>query len=310
VSSLKGRDLLTLQELSPEEIWEILKSSAELKRERAAGIGRRTLEGRGLALLFQRPSTRTRISLQLAFSELGGIPVPLDWSGLQLARGESIADTGRFFSRVFSAVAARVVSHDIIEDLAKSCTRPVFNALSDLYHPTQIIADLFTIWEKKGRLSGLNMAYVGDGNNVANSLLIGCAKMGLNVNVATPQGYEPNPLTLKWATENVEGDAAIHLVRDPKEAVKGADAVETDVWVSMGQEQEAAERARAFFPTYQVNEELLKCASPDAIVLHCQPWHLGEEIAAEVAYGPRCMAFDEAENRLHTAKALFAHIIV
>jgi ornithine carbamoyltransferase len=310
VNSLKGRDLLTLQELSSEEVWEVLKASAELKRERAAGISRRTLEGKGLALLFQRPSTRTRISLQLAFSELGGIPVPLDWSGLQLARGESIADTGRFLSRVFSAVAARVVSHDIVEDLAESCTQPVFNALSDLYHPTQIIADLFTIWEKKGHLPGLHLAYVGDGNNVANSLLIGCAKMGINVKVATPQGYEPNHSALKWATENVEGDAAIHLVRDPMEAVKGADVVETDVWVSMGHDQEADARTRAFFPTYQVNEELLKCASSDVIVLHCQPWHLGEEITAEVAYGPRCVAFDEAENRLHTAKALFAHIII
>lgn len=310
MNSLKGRDLLTLQELSSVEIGEILKTSAELKRERAAGISRRKLEGRSLALLFQRPSTRTRISLQLAFSELGGIPVPLDWGGLQLARGESVADTGRFFSRVFSGVAARVVSHNIVEDLAKSCTRPVFNALSNLYHPTQIIADLFTIWEKKGRLPGLNLAYVGDGNNVANSLLIGCAKMGLNLNVATPKGYEPDPLALKWATENVEGGAAIHLVHDPMEAVKGADVVETDVWVSMGHDQEAAERERAFFPAYQVNEELLKCASPDAIVLHCQPWHLGEEITTEVAYSPKCVAFDEAENRLHTAKALFANIIV
>jgi len=309
VNSLRERDLLTLKELSPEEIWQVLKTSAELKRERAAGVYRRTLEGRCLALVFQRPSTRTKISLQLAFSELGGIAVPLDWSGLQLARGESIADTGRFFSRVFSGVAARVVSHNIVEDLADNCTQPVFNALSDLYHPTQIIADLFTIWEKKHRLTGLNLAYVGDGNNVANSLLIGCAKMGLNVNMATPQGYEPNPSALKWAEENVEGGAAIHLMRDPIEAMKDADVIETDVWVSMGHEGEASERARAFRPTYQVNEELLKCASPDAIVLHCQPWHLGEEITEGVAYGLKCVAFDQAENRLHTAKALFAHII-
>jgi len=287
-----------------------LKTSAELKRERAAGISRRTLEGRSLALMFQRPSTRTRIALQLAFSELGGIPVSLDWSSLQLARGESVADTGRFFSRVFSGVAARVVSHSTVEDLAESCTQPVFNALSDLYHPTQIIADLFTIWEKKHRLSGLKLAFVGDGNNVANSLLIGCAKMGLNVNLATPKGFEPNPLALKLAEGIVEGGAAINLIRDAIEAVKGADVIETDVWVSMGHEQEAAERMKAFFPMYQVNEELLKYASPDAIVLHCQPWHLGEEITEGVAYGPQCVAFDQAENRLHTAKALFAHIII
>jgi len=186
----------------------------------------------------------------------------------------------------------------------------VFNALSDLYHPTQIIADLFTIWEKKGRLPGLNLAYVGDGNNVANSLLIGCAKMGLNVNVATPQGFEPNTSALKWAEENVECGATIRLLRSPMEAVKDADVIETDVLVSMGHEEERTERARAFHPTYQVNVELLKCASPDAIVLHCQPWHLGEEITEGVAYGPHCVAFDQAENRLHTAKALFSHIIV
>ncbi|HSI80437.1 MAG TPA: ornithine carbamoyltransferase [Solirubrobacterales bacterium] len=285
------RDLITGEELEPSALAALLDRALELKAGRAGGEGAGALTGRTVALLFERPSTRTRISFQVGVAELGGHPLPLRADELQLGRGESIGDTARVLSRYLHAIVIRSGSHQTVVELARAADVPVVNALTPLHHPCQALADLITLRERFGSLAGLAVAYVGDGNNVARSLAILGRAAGVEVRVAAPEGYRLEP-----------GLAALETT-DPREAVAGADAVYADVWVSMGNEEEAARR-RADLAPYQLNSELLGAASARAVALHCLPAHPGEEITAEVLYGECSAVWDQAENRLHAQKAL------
>ena len=283
--------LLTGEELTAEQLTALLERAAELKAGRGEGVGAQSLAGRTVALLFERPSTRTRISFQVGVAELGGHPLTLRADELQLGRGESIADTARVLSRYLHAIVIRAGSHATVAELAAAAEVPVVNALTPVHHPCQALADLLTLRERFGDLDGVSVAYVGDGNNVARSLAILGRLAGVEVRVATPIGYELEP-----------GLPALHT-RDPREAAEGADALYADVWVSMGDEGEA-ERRRADLAPYQLNAELLALGSERAIALHCLPAHPGEEITEEVLYGERSAVWDQAENRLHAQKAL------
>jgi ornithine carbamoyltransferase len=291
-----ARHFLTGEELTRDELAALLDRGLELKAGRRAGEGRDALDGLGVALLFERPSTRTRVSFEVGVAELGGTPVVLRGDELQLARGESVADTARVLSRYVGAIVVRAGAHAIVNELAGAATVPVINALTPEHHPCQALADLLTLREWLGDLEGLKLAYVGDGNNVARSLAIAGACAGIEVRVASPEGYGLEP-----------GLAALDTV-DPREAVAGADAVYTDVWVSMGEEADA-ERRRADLAPYQVNAELLSEAAERAIALHCLPAHPGEEITADVLYGERSAVWDQAENRLHAQKALLERLL-
>jgi len=307
---LRGRDLLSVSDLSSDELSRILELTKTLKAERGHAKWKAALSGRTLAMLFMKPSTRTRVSFDVAMHELGGHSITLSPSETQLSRGETVSDTGRVLSRYVSGIMARVTSHSILVDLAQHSSVPVINGLSDLEHPCQAITDVFTIWEKKRNLRGLMVAFIGDANNVANSLMLASLTLGADFSIATPKGYEPRPEVLREVAKIAEKtNSSIVTTHDPAEAVKDADVIYTDVWASMGHEKEAEERMKAFYPKYQVNRDLLRSASPDAIVLHCQPWHIGLEIAEDVAYGPQCVAFDQAENRLHIAKSLLVLIV-
>ncbi len=310
MKSLKGRDLLTLQDYTREEIMFILETAKMLKQryysgERVIPI----LKGKTLAMIFQKPSTRTRVSFEVAMLQLGGFVLYLSWNELQLGRGETIADTARVLSRYVDSVMARVYKQSDLEELAKYADIPIINGLSDLYHPCQALGDMLTIWEKKGRLKDLKIAWVGDGNNVANSLIIISTKLGLDIAVATPKGYEPPKHVIEWAYENArESGSKITLTNDPSEAVKDADVIYTDVWVSMGQEKEKEIRLRVFRP-YQVNKELIKKAKENVIFMHCLPAHRGEEVTDEVIDGPWSVVWDQAENRLHAQKAILSLLL-
>ena len=286
-----ARHLLTGSELEAKEIASLLARAEELKEGRAAGEGRGVLDGRTVALLFERPSTRTRVSFQVGVAELGGNPLPLRADELQLGRGESIADTARILSRYLHAIVIRADSDETVAELAVGADVPVINGLTPLHHPCQALADLQTLQQRFGRVEGLKVAYVGDGNNVARSLAIVGGTVGVEVRVASPSGYELEP-----------GLAAV-ATNDPREAAAGADAVYTDVWVSMGDDAQAAQR-RADLAPYQLNAELLTGAASHAIVMHCLPAHPGEEITEELLYGERSAIWDQAENRLHSQKAL------
>ncbi len=306
---LKGRSLDSLSHLTKEEIEQILKTSELLKLQLLRGEEHPLLKGKTLAMIFEKPSTRTRVSFEVGMWQLGGYALYLSASDLQLGRGEPVADTAQVLSRYVDGIMARVFAHQTILDLAKYSRAPVMNGLSDFTHPCQGLADLFTIYEKKGRLSGLRLAYVGDGNNVAHSLLYGCSKMGLNITLACPKNYEPNPeVVLKAKEEGKKNGSEVRVTKDPKEAVKGADIVYTDVWASMGKEKEHEERIRVFKP-YQVNGKLVKEAREDYIFMHCLPAHRGEEVTDEVADSENSVIFDQAENRLHTQKAVMALIM-
>ncbi|MCS7120479.1 MAG: ornithine carbamoyltransferase [Nitrososphaerota archaeon] len=304
----RGRDFLTLQECTEEEIWKLLEATDTFKKK-ANRVGK-LLHGFNIALLFQKPSTRTRLSFEVAIHQLGGNAIYLGWSESQLGRGETIADTARVLSRYVDGLVMRVHKHSDLEEMAKYALIPVINALSDLHHPCQAIADLYTIWEKHGSLKGLKLAYVGDGNNVCNSLLIACSKVGINISVACPKNFEPDPTVLKWALENARlSGSEVRLVRDPVEAVKDADIVYTDTFVSMGDEAEREERLRVFIPKYQVTSALLEKASDQVLFMHCLPAHRMEEVTDEVIDGPRSIVWDQAENRLHSSKAIFAYVL-
>jgi ornithine carbamoyltransferase len=284
------RHFLTGEELSPDELRRLLDRALELKAGRPAeGAG--ALADRSVALVFEKPSTRTRISFEVGVAELGGTPVVLRGDELQLSRGESVGDTARVLSRYLHAIAIRSGSHESVEELAESSEVPVVNALTPAHHPCQALADLMTLAERFGELDGLRLAYVGDGNNVARSLAILGRTAGVEVAVASPAGYE------------LDDPHGATLTTDPREAAAGADAVYADVWVSMGDEETADARREALAP-YQLNDGLLASASDRAIALHCLPAHPGEEITAEVLYGPRSAVWDQAENRLHAQKAL------
>lgn len=291
-------------DFSAEEILEIIRLANRLKHE---GRGRHTgtLAGKKLAMLFQKPSTRTRVSFEAAMADLGGRALYLGWNELQLGRGETIADTARVLSRYVDGIMARVFAYRDIQELASHASVPVINGLTEVNHPMQTLADLLTIWEKKGSFGGVKIAWIGDGNNVCNSLLVGCSKLGISVDVACPEGYEPDEEFLKAARmEGSKTNCAISTMREPKEAVTDADIVYTDVFVSMGQETETIKRKQSFLPKYQVNSALLSNCKKDFIFMHDLPAHRGEEVTDEVIDGSRSVVWEQAENRLHTAKAV------
>lgn len=304
---LKGKDLLSIHELSVDEVQEILALAKELKAKQKAGVPHKILAGKTLGMIFEKSSTRTRVSFETGMYQLGGQALFLSNRDLQLGRGEPIRDTARVLSRYLDGIMIRTFGHDRVEELAKWADIPVINALTDLLHPCQVLTDLLTIEEYKGKnLKGLKMAYVGDGNNMTNSFLYGCAKVGMTFVAATPENYRPNAEVYKNALEDAkETGAELSLVTDPHEAVKDADIVVTDTWASMGQEAEHEERKKIFAP-YQVNKELLKGADKRVIVMHCLPAYRGEEITEEVLEANANVIFDEAENRLHTQKAIMA----
>ncbi|WP_456366328.1 ornithine carbamoyltransferase [Thermococcus sp.] len=309
VVSLAGRDVLCLQDFTREELETVLKTAEMMKIWNKIGKPHRVLEGKTLAMIFQKPSTRTRVSFEVGIYQLGGYGLYLNAQDLQLRRGETIADTARVLSRYVDGMMARVYAHKDVEDLAKYASVPVINGLSDFSHPCQALADYQTILEKKGRIAGLKIVYVGDGNNVAHSLMIAGTKLGANVVVATPEGYEPDERVIKWAEKNAsESGGSFELLHDPVKAVKDADVIYTDVWASMGQEAEAEQRRKIFKP-FQVNKELVKHAKPDYIFMHCLPAHRGEEVTDDVVDSPNSVVFDEAENRLHAQKAVMALVM-
>ena len=304
---LKGKDMLSIHDLSVDEVQELLALAKELKAKQKAGVPHEILKGKTLGMIFEKSSTRTRVSFETGMYQLGGQALFLSNRDLQLGRGEPIRDTARVLSRYLDGIMIRTFGHDRVEELAKWADIPVINALTDLLHPCQVLTDLLTIEEYKGKnLKGLKMAYVGDGNNMTNSFLYGCAKVGMTFVAATPEDYRPDETVFKNALEDAkETGAALSLVTDPKEAVKDADIVVTDTWASMGQEAEHEARKKIFAP-YQVNKELLKGADKRVIVMHCLPAYRGEEITEEVLEANADVIFDEAENRLHTQKAIMA----
>ena len=302
-----GRDFLSIDDITPRELHHLLELSAKIKQSPADYATR--LGGMAVALIFEKPSTRTRVSFEVGVASLGGHPLALSSSELQLGRGETIEDTGRVLSRYCQAIVLRTFGQERLEALAVGATVPVVNSLSDYEHPCQILADLLTVIERKGDPAGRTIAYLGDGNNVAHSLLLGGAKLGMHVRVATPTGFEPIPQVVERAEEIASrAGGSIELVNDAEAAVKDADVLYTDVWASMGQEQEHAERVLVFTP-YRIDAEKLALARDDAIVLHCLPAHRGEEITDEVIDGPASAVWDQAENRLHTQKALLLWLL-
>ncbi len=304
---LKGKDLLSIHDLSVAEVEEILSLAKELKAMQKAGVEHHLLAGKTLGMIFEKSSTRTRVSFETGMYQLGGQALFLSSRDLQLGRGEPIKDTARVLSRYLDGIMIRTFGHDRVEELAKWADIPVINALTDLLHPCQVLTDLLTIREHKGEnLKGLKMAYVGDGNNMTNSYLYGCAKVGMTFVAATPEDYRPDAAVFENACKDAEETGAeLSLVTDPQEAVKDADIVVTDTWASMGQEAEHEMRKKIFAP-YQVNKELLKGADKRVIVMHCLPAYRGEEITDEVLEANADVIFDEAENRLHTQKACMA----
>jgi len=308
---LKGRHLTCLIDYSPDEIRALIEMGLEFKRRFYAGERViPVLEGRSIAMIFEKPSTRTRVSFEVAAWQLGAKAMYLGWRDLQLGRGETIGDTARVLSRYVDGIVARVKEHEKVEELARYSRVPVVNGLSDLSHPVQALGDYMTILEVLGRLEGVTLAFVGDGSdNVLHSLLVAGAKLGVNIRVATPRELQPDKRILEAALEAArESGSEIVIVEDPVEAVKGADIVYTDVWVSMGQEEERERKIRLLRP-YQVNSRLMEAAGPRARFMHCLPAHRGEEVTDDVIDGPRSLVWDQAENRLHIQKAVLAALI-
>ncbi|NOZ69607.1 MAG: ornithine carbamoyltransferase [Deferribacteres bacterium] len=297
------RDFLTLSDITPEELAALLERAAALK----AGTDSSAcpLMGKSIGLLFDKTSTRTRISFQTGIYQLGAQAIYINTQELQLGRGETIEDTARVLSRYLHGIVLRTYAHTTIEKLAANATIPVINGLTDMHHPCQALADMLTIKEKKGRLRGVRLVYVGDGNNVANSLLEAALMTGVELVIACPKGYEPDN---RIYTRVVSGGGRVRIVTDPEEAVRDADVLYTDVWISMGQEREV-ERRKKIFRGYQINRRLVSLAKPDVIVMHCLPAHRGEEITDDVLDSPQSVVIDQAENRLHTQKALLEMLV-
>lgn len=303
------KDLLSLGPVPSEYVHRLLALAAELKQLRQQRKVHARLAGRTLGLLFQKASTRTRVSFEVGMNQLGGQALFLPINDIQLSRGESVPDTARVLSRYLDGIVVRTFDQAIVEEWARESTIPIINGLTDLHHPCQALSDLLTIQEKKKTLKGLRLAYVGDGNNMANSLIEAAAKVGMHISLGCPRGYQPDAAVVERARQDAaRTESRIELSEDPEAAVKGADAVYTDVWISMGQEREQARRLKAF-SAYQVNERLMKRAKSDAIVLHCLPAHRGEEITAGVLDGPQSVVFDQAENRLHIQKAILVELL-
>jgi ornithine carbamoyltransferase len=309
VPTSSAKDLLTVMAVPRERIARLLRLAAELKSQWRGRRPARPLAGVTLGLLFEKPSTRTRVSFEAGMNQLGGQSLFLSAADIQLCRGESIADTAKVLSRYLDGLVVRTYDQATVEEWARQAAIPVINGLTDLCHPCQALSDLFTIQEHKGTLKGLRLAYIGDGNNVAHSLLEAAAKTGMAIRLACPRGYEPDQRVVDQArVEAEETGASIEVMDDPHVAVKEADAVYTDVWISMGREREQSRRLKALTP-YQLNERLLKRAKSDAIVMHCLPAHRGQEISAGVLDGPQSVVLDQAENRLHMQKAILVELL-
>jgi ornithine carbamoyltransferase len=307
--TLATTHLLAVRDLSREAMLALFKEAAELKAMRRRALSAQRLSGKTLGLFFEKPSTRTRVSFEAGMNQLGGQSIFLSVADIQMRRGETVADTARVLSRYLDGLVIRCYEHRTVEEWARNATIPVINGLTDLHHPCQVLSDLFTIREKKRRWKGIKIAYVGDGNNVANSLIEGAAIMGMAISVACPQGYEPTAAIVAWARERAERTgAAIEIVQDPFIAVKGADVLYTDVWTSMGRENEESQRIDALRP-YQLNGRLVAAADPDAIVMHCLPAHRAQEITTDVLDGPQSVVLDQAENRLHVQKAMLIKLL-
>ena len=304
--ALKHKDLISIHDLEIGEVALILDVAAKLKRKQKKGEPHQYLKGKSLAMLFSKASTRTRTSFEVGFYQLGGHPIYLSDDASQIGRGEPVKDTARVLSRFVDGIMIRTFSHESVIELAKYASIPVINGLTDLLHPCQALTDMFTIQEKMKVLKGRKMVYVGDGNNMAHSLMYACAKVGMNMVCACPKGYQPDPHVLAEAQEDAaHAGCTITIEEDVMKAVKGADVLYTDTWASMGQEEEHDARKKIFAP-YQINAELLAAARPEAIVMHCLPAYRGEEITDDVIEGPQSVVFDQAENRLHVQKAIMA----
>jgi ornithine carbamoyltransferase len=304
--NMKGKSLIEIHQLTLEEIWEIFDLSASLKMKLITGESHRLLEGKTLGMIFSKPSTRTRVSFETGIFQLGGLGMYFSQNDLQLKKSENISDSAKVLSRYLSGIMIRTFDHQDVIDLARFGSIPVINGLTDLHHPCQVLADLFTILEKKKTLRGLKLAYIGDGNNMAHSLLHGCSKTGMDISIASPGDYKPLDYIVKESLENAKVfGSKIEILDDPVAAVKDADIIYTDVWASMGQESQAEDRKKKFMK-YQVNPELVKYAKEDYLFMHCLPAHRGDEVVNEVADSPNSVIFDEAENRLHVQKAIMA----
>ncbi|MEW6004930.1 MAG: ornithine carbamoyltransferase [Stygiobacter sp.] len=307
--NMKGKSLIEINDLSLEEIYQIFDLSATLKQDRLIGKKHHVLEGKKLGMIFSKPSTRTRVSFEVGIYELGGIGLYFNQNDLQLKKSESVSDTAKVLSRYLDGIMIRTFEHQDVIDLAKYGSIPVINGLTDLHHPCQVLTDLFTILEKKRKLQGLKLAYIGDGNNMAHSLLHGCSKVGMDISIASPSGYKPLDFVVEESMKNAKYmGSKIEILENPIEAVKNADIIYTDVWASMGQEKEAEERKKKFIK-YQVNPELVKHAKEDYLFMHCLPAHRGDEVVDEVADSANSVIFDEAENRLHVQKAIMALVM-
>ena len=305
---MKERDFLSLDDLSSEELRDLLTAAQHAKKDPARWRDR--IAGKQVALIFEKPSTRTRVSFETAVETMGGHAIVLRGDELQLGRGETIEDTGRVLSRYVDAIVIRTFGQDRLERLAEAATVPVVNALSDFSHPCQGVADLQTIEEKLDRLKGVALAYVGDGNNVAHSLMFGGAKMGMDIRIACPEGFEPLPQVVDRCQEICnDSGGRLFITRELEAAAKDANVLYTDVWVSMGQEDEAEDRTK-LFADYQINDQAIAEAASDAIVMHCLPAHRGEEISASAIDGPRSVVWDQAENRMHAQKAILSWLMV
>lgn len=304
--TLRGRSFISLHDFNAEDIQYILEVGAHLKTLQKKRIPHPYLAGKTLGMIFQKSSTRTRVAFEVGMYQLGGHALFLSPRDIQLGRGETVKDTALVLGRMLDGIMIRTFDHEEVIQLAQWSGIPVINGLTDLLHPTQVIGDLMTIKEHKGTLKGLKLAFIGDGNNVAHSLLFGGAKVGMDVVIAAPDGFGPDAKILELARQDAQASGAVlSVVKDPAEAVQGADVLYTDVWASMGQEENAEEKEQQF-RKYQINQQLLKQAKPDAIVLHCLPAKRGKEITDEVMDGPQSKVFDEAENRLHAHKAIMA----
>lgn len=304
--SLKGKDFLSVHDLSVDEIYQIFDFAKTLKAKQKAGEPHPLLKGKTLGMIFQKSSTRTRVSFEVGMWQLGGMALFLSSNDLQIGRGEPVKDTARVLSRYVDGIMIRTFSHLEVEELAEHATIPVINALTDLLHPCQAMADIFTALEHKGDLKGRKLCYIGDGNNMVNSLLHICAKIGMDISVATPPNYAPDATIVEQAAVSAkQSGSKITILDDPFAAAKDADVLYTDVWASMGREGEQAIRKQAF-AGFQINNAILQAAKKDTIVMHCLPAHRGEEITDDVIEGPNSVVFDEAENRLHVQKAIMA----
>lgn len=306
---MKGKNLVSIDDLSREEVAQILETAEIIKLRYYSKESQPVLKGKILGMIFQKPSLRTRVSFETGMIQLGGEVIYLGPDDIKLGQREATKDIAQVLSRYVDGIMARTFSHDIILDLAKYASVPVINGLSDLLHPCQVLGDLLTIKEKKGRLSGLKLAYIGDGNNVAHSLIFGSVKVGMNIVLATPPGYEPRSEIVEKAQVDAKKiGSRIEIIYEPEKAVDGADIIYTDVWTSMGFEKEKEIR-KNIFKSYQVNQNLLSKAKDDVIILHCLPAHRGEEITDEVMDGPNSVVIDQAENRLHVQKAILALLL-